>query len=378
MSKATKSPPAAADPIGRIARPLSLVAQVEQILRDAIAGGRFPGDRLPTEVELAEQLGVSRETVRRACEALQQQGLLVKFRRKGTFTRFPGLSLEVKAADSTLLGYLQADFPSPQGQDEAVTRAMDGLMLQGAIAAASQAGFDLVTRRSPASQMGAAFRRLSQTTRLRGVIFASYGEEKLLRRVTEFGLPTVLLDHDLHLPSISTIRDDSFAGAKQAVEYLAGLGHRRIAFADWHRTDLNPWRLNGYRQGLRDAGLPRRRTWELQAELTEAGARKAVDELQKLSPQPTALLGFNNTFAKLIIDELTRRGVRVPQEVSVMGAGGEDVTGLTYEQADWYQMGAQAVQMLLRHLENSKTAPEHVLTPFTLREGTTTAAPGEE
>lgn len=377
MSKATKALPAQ-DPIGRIARPLSLVAQVEQILREAIAGGRFPGDRLPTEVELAEQLGVSRETVRRACEALQQQGLLVKFRRKGTFTRFPGLSLEVKAADSTLLGYLQADFQSPQGNEEAVTRAIDGLMLQGAIAAASQAGFDLVTRRAPVAQMSTAFRRLSQTTRLRGVMFASYGEEKLLRRVTEFGLPTVLLDHDLHLPSISTIRDDSFAGAKQAVGYLASLGHRRIAFADWHRTDLNPWRLNGYRQGLRDAGLPRRRTWEIQAELTEAGARKAVDELQKLSPQPTAVLGFNNTFAKLIIDELTRRGLRVPQEMSVMGAGGEEVTGLTCEQADWHEMGAQAVRLLLRHLENSKATPEHVLTPFTLREGTTTAAPGEE
>jgi DNA-binding LacI/PurR family transcriptional regulator len=377
MSKAAKSLPTPADPIGRIARPLSLVAQVEQILRDAIAGGRFPGDRLPTEVELAEQLGVSRETVRRACEALQQQGLLVKFRRKGTFTRFPGLSLEVKAADSTLLGYLQADFQSPQGHAEAVTRAMDGLMLQGAIAAASQAGFDLVTRRAPAAQMGAAFRRLSQTTRLRGVIFASYGEEKLLRRVTEFGLPTVLLDHDLHLPSISTIRDDSFSGAKQAVEYLAGLGHRRIAFADWHRTDLNPWRLNGYRQGLRDAGLPRRRTWELQAELTEQGARKAADDLQKLSPRPTAVLAFNNTFAKLLIDELARRGVRVPHDLSVMGSGGEDVTGLTCEQADWHQMGEQSVQMLLRHLDNSKLTPEHVLVPFTLREGSTTAEPGE-
>src|SRR5262249_41923875 len=95
-----RSPPdQASGSMPRIARPLSLVAQVEQLLRDAIASGRFPGDRLPTEVELAEQLGVSRETVRRACEELQKQGLLVKFRRKGTFTRFPGLSLEVRAAE---------------------------------------------------------------------------------------------------------------------------------------------------------------------------------------------------------------------------------------------------------------------------------------
>lgn len=377
MSKSPKQGAAAVadDPIGRIARPLSLVAQVEQILRDAIAGGRFPGDRLPTEVELAEQLGVSRETVRRACEALQQQGLLVKFRRKGTFTRFPGLSLDVKPVDSTLLAYLQADYQNPQGHEEAVTRAIGGLMLQGAIAAAGKAGFDLVVRRATTAQMGATFRRLSQNTRLRGLIFASYGEEKLLRRVTELGLPTVLLDHDLHLPQISSIRDDSFAGAKQSVDYLAGLGHRRIAFADWHRNDLNPWRLNGYRQGLRDAGLPRRRTWETQAELTDAGARHVVDELLKLSPKPTAILCFNNTLAKLVIDEVTRRGLRVPDDLSVMGSGGEEVTALTCQQADWHQMGEKATEMLLRHLENSKTPPEHALMPFTLREGTTTGQP---
>lgn len=380
MSKSTKASATAvaeADPIGRIARPLSLVAQVEQILREAIAGGRFPGDRLPTEVELAEQLGVSRETVRRACEALQQQGLLVKFRRKGTFTRFPGLSLDVKPAESTLLAYLQADYQNPQGHEEAVTRAIGGLMLQGAIAAAGQGGFELVVRRATTAQMSAAFRRLSQNTRLRGVIFASFGEEKLLRRVTELGLPVVLLDHDLHLPQVSSVRDDSFAGAKQSVDYLAGLGHRRIAFADWHRGDLNPWRLNGYRQGLRDAGLPRRRTWEMQSELTEAGARKVVDELQKLSPRPTALLCFNNTLAKLVIDELQRRGQRVPDDLSVMGSGGEEVTGLTCQQADWHQMGLQAAEMLLRHLNDPKATPEHALMPFTLREGMTTAKAGE-
>src|ERR1043165_4884146 len=82
--------------VNRIARPLSLVAQVEQILREALGQGRFSGDRLPTEVELADQLGVSRETVRRATETLQHEGLVVKFRRKGTFTRSPSLALTIE------------------------------------------------------------------------------------------------------------------------------------------------------------------------------------------------------------------------------------------------------------------------------------------
>src|SRR5467141_1233687 len=94
----------------RLTRPLTLVAQVEQLLRQAIADGQFPSGRLPTEVELAEQLAVSRETVRRAAEVLQSEGLLHKVRRQGTFVGAPRLGLRWKTAAPTFLGYLQADY----------------------------------------------------------------------------------------------------------------------------------------------------------------------------------------------------------------------------------------------------------------------------
>jgi DNA-binding LacI/PurR family transcriptional regulator len=369
------SPPAG---VPRIARPLSLVAQVEQILREAIGKGRFAGDRLPTEVELADQLGVSRETVRRATETLQREGLVVKFRRKGTFTQPPALTLaDEQPAQSTLLGYLQADYPDSTGHEEAVTRAISGLMLQGAIEEAGKAGFELIVRRSPhPAQMSDAFQRLSQGARLRGLIFASYGEEKLVRHVAGLGIPTVLLDHDLPLPKISTVRDDSFEGARQSVKHLADLGHRRIAFVHWHRMDLNPWRVMGYRQGLRDAKLPRRRSWELPTELTEAGARQVVERLVALSPRPTAVMTFNNTQARQLIEVLPQFGLRVPQDISVLGGGGEEIPGMTCYQADWYGLGQRAVQTLLRALKSKDSAPpEHHLFQHTLRKGQTTAPP---
>src|SRR6059036_3599761 len=130
----------------RLDRPSNLTVRVEQLLRQAIAAGQFTNGRLPTEVELAKQLGVSRETVRLAAEALQREGLLVKIRRKGTFTRSPQGPLQLAPMDSRLLGYLQIDYRTTEGQEEAVNGGICGPMLQGAIEEAGRAGFQVVVR----------------------------------------------------------------------------------------------------------------------------------------------------------------------------------------------------------------------------------------
>ena len=348
--------------LDRLVRPVSLVAQVEQLLRQAITEGRWAGGRLPTEIDLAEQLGVSRETVRLAAEALQRDGLVVKIRRKGTFTHQGPGTLALPLSESKLLGYLQMDFRTLQGQEEVAGRSISGLMLQGAIAEAGALGFKVVVQHTPSTKLRQGFDELQQHTRLRGVIFASYGEEKIVRRVLGLGLPAVVLDHDLHLPRINTVRDDSFEGGRQAVRYLASLGHRRIALAYWDQADLNPWRMRGYRQGLVDEHLPRRRRWEILTELTATGAQEVVASWLRLAPRPTALYCFNNTLASLVVEEVLQHGLRVPEDLSVMGAGGEEVPGLTCHQVDWYGMGKMAVQVLGRALADLEThTPEHHL-----------------
>ena len=363
-------------PLARLPRSQTLLSRTEQVLREAIARGDFPGGRIPAASELAAQLGVSRETVRLAQEALQREGLLVKYRRRGTLLEPPALALGKSAARSTLLGYFQADYPSTHGGDELVTRATSGLMLQGATREAGRSGCRLVVHQAPHTEMDRVIAQLGREAPLRGAIFASFGEEKPIRRALGLGLPIVLLDHDLHLPKISSVREDSLQGARLSVEHLAGLGHRAIAYAHWRLADLNPWRVDGYRDGLRAAHLPRRRAWELSAEITPAGAERLVEKLLSLRPAPTALVCFNNTLARLVIEKLRRRRVRVPEDLSVMGIGGEEAAGLSYAQADWYEMGRCAVELLLRAASAKGDAmPEHRLFPYEIREGRTAARP---
>ncbi len=358
----------------RLARSMSLIAQAEQSLRTAIAEGQFPTGRLPTEVELAEQLGVSRETVRLATVVLEREGLLIKIRRRGTFLQpSNGEKVAAKTSASRCLGYLQADYPTRAGAEEAVTAAISGLMLQGALAEAGLGGFQLLVRHTQPSDLHQAIRELCQGNRLEGVIFASCGEEKAVKRAMSLGLPVVLLDHDLNLPRVHSVRDDSFEGAKQAIRHIASLGHRCIGFVDWQNSELNPWRLRGYRQGLRDAKLPRRHVWEIPVELTAAGAAEAVERYLALSPRPSALFCFNNTVARFIIDELSRCGLRVPDDVSIMGAGGETVPGLTATAIDWREMGKYAVQILRDAQRDPDGKPEHRLLEHKVTHGKTCA-----
>ncbi len=365
----------ARQPLVRIERPLTLIAQVEQTLRKAIAEGVFPGDRLPTTIRLAEQLGVSRETVRLALDSLQHDGLLVKHRRRGTFVQLPGVPTEL-ARTSRVLGYLQADYGSDQGEAEMIIGSSSQMMLGGALAEAGDAGYQMIVRSARIANLRSAFDDMNAQSHLDGILFASIAEEKLLRRLSGLNMAAVLLDHDLNLPKLSSIRPDSHGRARLAVRHLAELGHRRIALAHWHREDLNPWHLRGYREGMREAGLRCRRNWEIYVRITADGAAHVVNAIQSTSPRPTAVVCFNNALASLVIEHASHQGLHVPGDFSVIGGGGEHVIGLTCVQLDWRQLGRQAMRMLLAAIEaGERHRPEHRVQEYQLQPGSTTAAP---
>src|SRR5258706_7692589 len=152
-------------------------------------GGDFGGGRLPPASELAQQLGVSRETVRLAQEKLQREGLLVKYRRRGTLLQPPAMALGRRAVRSTLIGYLQAGYPSREHDDDAVTRGTGGRMLQGAMREAGRAGCRLVVHHAAHTDMERAIESLAREAHLCVVFFASFGAEKLVCVTICIGLP---------------------------------------------------------------------------------------------------------------------------------------------------------------------------------------------
>ena len=159
-----------------------------------------------------------------------------------------------------------------------------------------------------------------------------------------------------------------------AVGLLLSLGHRRIAYVHWHLAELNPWRLRGYRDALRRAGLSVRRAWEWFVPVSPQGAESVVAQWRNLSPRPTAILAFNNSLARFLIDALHACDVIVPRDVSIVGLGGEEILELTTCQSDWYDMGRRAVRLLLQSApERGSASMAHEQIAPKLRPGRTTA-----
>ncbi|QEG36277.1 LacI family DNA-binding transcriptional regulator [Bythopirellula goksoeyrii] len=371
----------AIDPIASaVQRPLPLVAQVEQSLRSAIHDNVFPGGRLPTLIDLADQLRVSRETVRLALNSLENEGLISKRRRRGTFISTPAIPLVVKAPKRRVLGYLveqgfldECDFSDMNS--EVVSQSQSSLILSGAIKEAGNQGYQILTASAKAQELCKAFDELNELEHLSGMILACVEGGKLHKRIVGRGIPSVIVDHDVNVPKIGSVRPDSNQNARLAIQYLAKLGHRKIACAQWQQSDLNPWFLRGYRQGLRENNLKRCRAWEIFVKLNEKGANEALTRLMDLSPRPTAVLCFHNTFASQMIALAWCKGFRIPEDLSIMGGGGEEVRDLTCAQISWQDLGSVAVKSLLRAIDGGKNyKAEHIVLPYKLRPGKTTAS----
>ena len=357
-----------------IQRPLSLVAQVEQTLRTAIADDLFPNGRMPTLVELADQMRVSRETVRLALDSLQRDGLIVKRRRRGTFVNAPTVPHALKVPKRKILGYLFEEYEFGGSNSEVVARPHGSAMLEGAIMEAGRHDYQLVTRSANPNKLREAFDQLNELGPLAGTIFTCVAEEKLLKGISGRKTPAVLLDHEMHLPKVGSVRGDSQKAARLAIKHLADLGHRNIACAHWRQSELNPWFMQGYRKGMRDVNLRRSREWEMLVELNEKGAMETINQLIECRKRPTAILCFHNTFASQLIAAAMKKGLRVPEDLSVIGGGGEEVLNLTCLQIDWHELGRTAVRMILKAIDQGEEhKTEHILLPYELKiSGTTT------
>jgi DNA-binding LacI/PurR family transcriptional regulator len=151
-------------------------------------------------------------------------------------------------------------------------------------------------------------------------IMTSEMDPELIRMLNGRGIPIVFLDTGSVGTGISNISLDYDSGVDQAIDHLTSLGHRRIAFVSGPAN--LPSARTRYEAFL--ASL-RRKNLDCSEELTRPGNHRfdggygAMLELLRLRERPTAVMASNDLMAIGIMGALFAAGVRVPEEVSVVG-----------------------------------------------------------
>jgi DNA-binding LacI/PurR family transcriptional regulator len=140
-------------------------------------------------------------------------------------------------------------------------------------------------------------------------------------------LPVIVVARALRTSAVDVVRTDDVAGARMAVEHLAGLGHAAITHVDGGRAPGAAERRRGYRAAVRDLGLaPGPRL--VPGGLTEEDGERAAAELLAGSGT-TAVTVFNDHCAVGLLAACRARGVEVPESLSVVGYDDSRVAGLS-------------------------------------------------
>lgn len=181
----------------------------------------------------------------------------------------------------------------------------------------------------------------------------------LLADLEKSEIPTVIIGRELESKSISSVIVDEEGGAYAALAHLHGLGHRKIAFVRGPKALLSSKkRWKGIQRFAQDTGLELDQKLivdlpdQLSPNVGVEDAYRMTEELLKRKRAFTALMAYDDMTALGAIRALTRAGVKVPEQCSVIGF--DDVTtaalfvpSLTTVRQPMEAMGAAGVNIIL-------------------------------
>lgn len=182
------------------------------------------------------------------------------------------------------------------------------------------------------------------------------------------GVQVVVVDRRASISGIDNVRCDSEGGAQQLARLLINLGHRRFAIiAGPKGLSTSDDRVRGFLGEIGNSGIEHSMK-VLYGEFTpEDGIRMSLEALQA-EKRPTAIFAANNFLAIGALRAADSLGLKVPEDLAVVGF--DDLPPrilpypfLTVAAQPAYEMGQQAVKLLLRRLDGEEGDPQEIVLP---------------
>lgn len=345
--------------------------------REQVASGALkPGDQLPSFAQMQAEHGVGQAILERVYTILESENLIIRRPKQGIFVAEP------RKRDT--LNVVGVFLGTPHSRHPYYSLLLDGIH-----EVAHREGVEILLLHENSS-VG--------LEKMDGVILTDP-----LPRIPQI-IPRVSIVRPF--PGTPCIQVDEYGGTKLATQHLLSLGHTQIAYLhpinDFYSDPLEPsiakLRIGGYKDALKEAGLKARRrwmrpirepweAWEWETNnFTIVGYNAMKRWLDEDWEQGgcTAILGHNDDFAIGMMRAFRERGIRVPEDVSVVGFDGtpvcEQVTPmLTTVSVPLRELGMRGLEFLLRRIDqtrnncdpNAEKSMEEVLsTTLEVREST--------
>lgn len=322
-----------------------LYRQVKDFILSQIQKGIYlPGEVIPAERELAERLGVSRYTVRRAIQELVDEGVLYRVQGNGTFVQEPKRSVHPRSDSiGIVLPFCDAE--------------MEMLLLNGMQRALRETKYSMTLLVSNNDSQ----KELEEIRRLRDehvsglIIMPSQepGGGAAAYELKNDGFPFVLVDRRVPGCETDCVMSDNIQGGTLATEHLLNLGHERIAFVKHNddQTSSMKDRFTGYQQALRRRGLGDgvMFSFDYGTGLPELKAFLAKREY-------TAVVTVNSYVALDVVKACRELGLVIPDDLSIVSFDDLSITRLLdvplTAVAQYSELiGYRAVRLLVEKME---------------------------
>jgi LacI family transcriptional regulator len=272
---------------------------------------------------------------------------------------------QLRAGSSRTIGLVVLDIANPFFTDVA----------RGVEEAANAAGLAVILCNTDDRQdREAAYLDVLAEQRVQGVLITPTAVlSPALQALRDRGVPVVLLDRRAPAPDQCSVAADDLLGGRLAAEHLLERGHRRIAFVGGSSgLPQIQERHDGVEQAVREAtGSDDALTVLSPASLTVAGGREAGELIVGLpaSRRPTAAVCANDLMALGLLQEMVRHGVRVPDDLAIVGYDDIDYAAaaavpLSSVRKPRQELGRRAAELLIDEARGGDHRHEqHVFEP---------------
>ncbi|WP_026287142.1 LacI family DNA-binding transcriptional regulator [Gilvimarinus chinensis] len=319
-------------------------------------------DRKPTSFDIAYRAGVSQATVSRALSDSPLVNEETKQRIK-EIARELNYKVDKNARNlrsqktKTIALLLNED----HGTGDSLINPFFLSMVASIIRASANQNYDLLISFQQFSDDWHA--DYEDANRADGIIFLGYGDYttyvKKLTHLDEQNAHYITWGPVLPGQPGVSIGCDNFNGARQAVEHLISLGHRRIAFVGGI-SDGSPEfkrRYEGYCRALEEAGIEVDLQLQIDAETSEDSGYQAALRLRERKINFDAVLGASDLIAIGVMKAFEEQGLNIPDDIAIMGFDDIPMSAYTYPPLSTVQQntklaGELLVENLLRLMEN--------------------------